>query len=292
MKHPHFWIRTALALLCLMAILTLVSCTADMDVGDNTELAEQFMDHIVKNERDAAYELVKHTTSSTDFAAYWTSIRSLVEGASSYEMEQIGWHVNMSNGITTRTTAYQIYFDNDKIALFRVITRDDIEGIAGAHFSDSTDFVQTTDAFVPVAKIVLLALSGLVIAFVIWMFVDCLRRKIRHKVLWAILIFFGFSFTLTVGEQSGFNFMVGLMLQTNSITADPSTLSIVTKIIVPLGAILYFCLRKKLTIVPTEAVEPPSVEESVGDTAAITETTDTTTADKSTQPTDSNSADL
>ena len=82
------------------------------------------------------------------------------------------------------------------------------------------------------------------------MFVDCLRRKMKYKVVWAILIFFGLCFTFTVGETSNFSFNVGLFFQTSSIEADPGLLAVVTKLVIPVGAILYLCLRKKFTVEP------------------------------------------
>ena len=261
MKRGKFRICVLCLLVTALALISLGSCAPQqMDIGSNTELGTQFMDCMIGNNYDAAYDLVKETVSPTDFSAYWATVQPIVQGAASYELEQIGWYVNMTNGTVSRTTAYQVYLDNGNIAFLRVITYDGIEGIAGLYVSDVTAFITAADATVPVLKAVFAVISVLSIAFCIWMLVDCLRRKIKYKVLWAIAIFVGVAFTVTVGATAGFRFMIGLMLQANTVAADPSIQSIMVKIVLPVGAIVYCCLRKRLTVVP--AAEPQMTESS------------------------------
>ena len=256
-----------LLMIALVLLASLISCTPDMDVGNNTELADQFMDHVIADDYDSAYGMVKATVTDPDFRAYWTTVQTVADGAETYEMKQIGWNLNRSNGVTTRTTAYQAELDNGRIVLLRVVTQDGIEGIAGIHFSDITDFLASTEAFVPTVRVILWVVSALAMAFTVWMLVDCLRRKMKYKVVWAILIFFGLCFTFTVGETSNFSFNLGLFFQTSSIEADPGLLAVVTKLVIPVGAILYLCLRKKFT------VDPKHPEEEVpADPFAQTET--------------------
>lgn len=241
-----------LVLTALILLVTLISCTPDMDVGNNTELADQFMDHVIADDYDAAYGMVKATVTDPDFRAYWATVQTVADGAETYEMKQIGWNLNRSNGVTTRTTAYQAELDNGRTVLLRVVTQDGIEGIAGIHFSDITDFLASTEAFVPTVRVILWVVSALAMAFTVWMLVDCLRRKMKYKVVWAILIFFCLCFTFTVGETSNFSFNVGLFFQTSSIEADPGLLAVVTKLVIPVGAILYLCLRKKFMVEPSK----------------------------------------
>ncbi len=247
MKRKRRWFRLELLILCLAAILSLCACT-DVDVGQNTELSRQFMDHVLADNYDAAYGMVQATVSDADFREYWISIQAAVEGATSYEMEQIGWRINTTNGLTDRTTAYQVYPDNGHTVLLRVVTRDHIEGIAGIHFSDITDFLRETDAYVPTVDIILLVFSGLSIAFSIGMLVDCARRKMKYKALWMILIFFGIAVTITTGETSNLSFELGLFWNRSTIAVDPGIVSVVTKLVVPLGAILYLCLGRRFVI--------------------------------------------
>ncbi|MBQ4112869.1 MAG: hypothetical protein IJD38_08740 [Clostridia bacterium] len=287
MKHSQILTKLT-ALLCLLLLaLTLASCTPDADIGSNTSLSGQFMDHVMANDFDSAFGMVKATVTDTDFRPYWQTMQTAIRGAETYEMEQIGWKVNRSNGVTTRTTAYQVYLDNDRIILLRTVTRDGIEGIAGIHFSDITDFIHTTDSYIPTVRIILYVFSGLCMAFTVWMLVDCLRRKPKHKVLWAILIFLGVCLNFTVGETANFSFNVGLFFQTSSITADPGLISVVTKIVLPVGAILYLCLRKKFEV-PTKPENPfAPIEQSEEGIPTEAEATDFDTPAEQTDKRDS-----
>ena len=274
MKHNKTVTKIA-ALLCLLLLaLTLASCTPETDIGNNTELSRQFMDHVMADDYDSAYGMVKATVTDADFRPYWQTMQTAVNGAATYELRQIGWNVNRSNGVTTRTTAYQVYLDNDRTILLRTVTRDGIAGIAGIHFSDITDFIRTTDTYVPVMNIVLQCVSVLCLAFTVWMIVDCLRRKLKYKIVWILLIFFGIVFTVTTGKTSGFNFNIGLFFTFSSMVADPALIAVVTKVYLPLGAILYLCLRKKFYVTPeTPAPEAASPEDSFAPIAPAEETT-------------------
>ena len=250
-------IRRALPLLMIALVLlaALISCTPDMDVGNNTELADQFMDHVIADDYAAAYGMVKATVTDSDFRAYWDTIQLVAEGAETYTKLPVQRNATRSGGVTTITTSYQVNLDNGRTVLLRVVTQDGIEGIAGIHFSDITDFMASTETVVPVLQIIVLVFSLLCMAFTVWMFVDCLRRKMKYKFVWAILTVFGIALNLTVGETFSFSFNIGLFVQMSTVQVDPGLVAVVTKLVIPVGAILYLCLRKKFTIDPKQPEE-------------------------------------
>ena len=267
-----------LVLTALILLVTLTSCTPEVDYGDIIKLSDQFMDHVIADDYDSAYGMVKATVTDPDFRDYWETIRSVAEGAETYTKLPINWNATRSGGVTTITTAYQVNLDNGRIVLLRVVTQDGIEGIAGIHFSDITEFILTTDTYVPVLQAIVLVFSLLCMAFTIWMFVDCLRRKMKYKHVWALLTVFGIALNLTVGETFSFSFNIGLFVQMSTVQADPGLVAVVTKLVIPVGAILYLCLRKKFT------VEPSKPEgEDLPDPFAQTETEPTAEADDTAQ---------
>ena len=267
-----------LLLTALVLLATLISCTPEVDYGDSIELSDQFMDHVIADDYDSAYGMVKATVTDSDFRAYWNTIRLVAEGAETYTKLPVQRNATRSGGVTTITTAYQVDLDNGRIVLLRVVTQDGIEGIAGIHFSDITEFIHTTDTYVPVLQAIVLVFSLLCMAFTIWMFVDCLRRKMKYKVIWAILTVFGIALNLTVGETFSFSFNIGLFVQMSTVQVDPGLVAVVTKLVIPVGAILYLCLRKKFT------VEPSKPEgEDLPDPFAQTETEPTAEADDTAQ---------
>ena len=241
-----------LVLTALVLLVTLTSCTPEVDYGDIIKLSDQFMDHVIADDYDSAYGMVKATVTDPDFRDYWETIRSVAEGAETYTKLPVQRNVTRSGGVMTITTAYQVNLDNGRIVLLRVVTQDGIEGIAGIHFSDITEFIHTTDTYVPVLQAIVLVFSLLCMAFTIWMFVDCLRRKMKYKHVWALLTIFGIALNLTVGETFSFTFNIGLFVQMSTVQADPGLVAVVTKLVIPVGAILYLCLRKKFTVEPSK----------------------------------------
>ena len=248
-------LRRALPLLmtALVLLVTLTSCTPEVDYGNSIKLSDQFMDHVIADDYDSAYGMVKATVTDPDFRDYWETIRSVAEGAETYTKLPVQRNATRSGGVTTITTAYQVNLDNGRIVLLRVVTQDGIEGIAGIHFSDITEFIHTTDTYVPVLQAIVMVFSLLCMAFTIWMFVDCLRRKMKYKFVWAILTVFGIALNLTVGETFSFTFNIGLFVQMSTVQADPGLVAVVTKLVIPVGAILYLCLRKKFTMDPSKS---------------------------------------
>ena len=247
-------IRRALPMLMIALVLltALISCSPEVDYSGSIELSDQFMDHIIADDYDSAYGMVKATVTDSDFRAYWNTIRLVAEGAETYTKLPVQRKATRSGGVTTITTAYQVNLDNGRIVLLRVVTQDGIAGIAGIHFSDITEFIRTTDTYVPVLQAIVMVFSLLCMAFTIWMFVDCLRRKMKYKVVWAILTVFGIALNLTVGETFSFSFNIGLFVQMSTVQVDPGLVAVVTKLVIPVGAILYLCLRKKFTVEPSK----------------------------------------
>ena len=101
--------RALALILCLLTLLTLISCGVDRTIGDHDALAEQTLACLLTDDRDGAYALMISDVSRADFDAYWDRIRPVAVGATSYEIEQVGWHINLKNGVTSRTVAYQVY---------------------------------------------------------------------------------------------------------------------------------------------------------------------------------------
>lgn len=261
MKYKSYFLRAVILIICLVTVIaTFSSCSADMKIGDNAELAEQFVKCVVENDFEVAHFLVRDIVSAADFKVFWDDLRSVAGGARTYKIEQIGWEIKKENGVVTNATAHQVRFDNGKTVLLRVFTCEGIADIASMNYSDVTEFVDSADAFIPTVNVILLVISLLCLALSVWMFVDCMRRRLKMKVVWAILIFFGFFYTLTLGKTFGFSCMIGPSVVFNNIVFDPSLLSIKVRVFLPVGAVIYLLLRKRFTVAPTS--EPDNAVEN------------------------------
>ncbi len=267
MKQNLYLKITAVIILVLAVVIGLTACSAKTDIGMVDDLTEDFLDLVLAEDHKGAYELVKRHTYYADFKACWDAMRSSLNGATEYEMEQIGWNVNLQNGATYRIAAFEVELNNGRTLFIRTTLVDGEEGIGGIFFNDITDFNATYGVLATVANIALVGFSLLVIAFTVWMIVDCARRKIKKKPLWIILILLGVTFSVTMGKQFSLKFGLGLFLTFSSVTADPSILSIISKLAIPVGAIIYFVLRKRLTVSEVEQdAENAEITENAEDT--------------------------
>ncbi len=273
MKKINYFRLATLFALVLVAVICLSSCSGKLDIGMTDDLTEDLLDLLLTDDYAGAYDMVDEVVTEDDFKPYWNAMRSSAEGATSYEIEQIGWNININNGTKYYIAAFEAEFDNGNTVFLRTTLVDGVDGIYGIYFNDITEFNATYGVFAQIANMALIVLSLLFIAFAIWMFVDCVKRKIKLKPLWLILIFVGTTFAITVGQQFALNFGIGIVLMLSSAVADPSILSVTLKVIVPVGAVVYFFVRKRLTVVPP--AEQVTEKAETQDVSQLSESTDT-----------------
>ena len=236
-------------LICLILSLALMfgGCTITEDSAESRALCDAMVAHIIQNDYTAAYGMVQSVASEEEFQPLWNQMRTVLKDSSSYELQQKNWYKNWNNGVTTTQVLFEISTDDGKICQMLIYTRDGIEGIAGLNFLDSTDFVNQTEVFGTV-NIFLIIFSVLCFAFSIWMFIDCLKRRPNHKILWAILTLCYVGGSLTTGaSEFSVNFRVSLICALTNISADRTALAVTATAFLPLGAIIYFFVRKRLT---------------------------------------------
>ena len=197
-------------------------------------------------------------------------MRNVLQNSKSYEIKQTGWYQRTTNGVTTTEALFEVVSDDGKICQLRIYRTNGVDGIAGLHFQDSTEFIQKTK-LLWIPNIFLLIFSLLCVAFGVWMFVDCLKRRLRYKVLWAIITWIHTGFSMTMGTM-GMNFATHFLLAVplTKISADPSILAITVTGFLPIGAIIYFFMRKRLTISEEVKAEisDESSEQATEDTAS------------------------
>ena len=247
-------IRITAVMLCILMLFALTSCNTKEKLEQNRAVGDTFMGHVLGDDYASAYAMVSATVSDGDFSAYWEDIRATASGATSYDMEETEWDIRTADGLTSATVSYRVDLDNGRTALLRVVTREDIEGIAGIHFSDVTDFVASTASYLPIVKIMMQVFTVLALLFMVLMLVDCLRRKMKYKFLWAFLILCGIGVTVTVGDVHASEYFMGLMVEPSSASLDLGRLAVSFRLMIPLGSVLYLFLRKKFFA----PAEPPA----------------------------------
>jgi hypothetical protein len=87
------------------------------------------------------------------------------------------------------------------------------------------------------------------------MLIDCLKNCKKNRNLWAVLtlIYLGF-FLKTDGHAFEFKYRISVLAGITNISADRTALAVAVTILLPIGAIVYFLLRKRLCT-PAEPVQ-------------------------------------
>ena len=260
--------------LCMILVFSLLlcGCSAKEDSEQSRALCENMVDCIIRDDYASAYAMIQTVASQDEFDPLWHAMRDSLKNSASYELQQKNWYKEWSNGVTVTRVLFEITTDDGKICQMLVSTRDGIDGIAGVNFLDSTDFVQKTD-FLNTVNIFLILYSVACFAFSIWMLIDCLKRCRKHKILWAILTLLYIGFTVT-GSTSAFNvnFRVSLLTAITSISADRTALAISFTAFLPIGAIIYCIMRKRLSRSDEQSAENEIAGESSSELSDENET--------------------
>ena len=259
--------------LCAILLLSIVfsGCSIVEDSAESRALCETFVDHIIHDDYTAAYEMIQEVASEEEFQPLWSSMRNVLKNSESYELQQKNWYKNWNNGVTTTQVLFEITTNDEKVCQILIYTMDEVEGIAGLNFLDSTDFVQKT-SFVGAVNVALIVFTLACLAFSIWMFVDCLKRRLKSKLLWAIITLCYVGCEVTTGASVfKFYFRFSLLAGLTNISADRAALAISVTVLLPIGALIYFLLRKRLTLPEEKPAQPSSENDGEAATPQATE---------------------
>ncbi len=261
MKFHRKW---PVLVLLLAVVLGLSSCGGNLfDEIDDDYVLDAFcrtlVDQVIAGEKTETYAMFKDIATIHEFDETWAYLRATAEGATKADIHTTGMGVHFDNGVEYWKSQYFVQFDNGK-DMNLSLTFKEGESIYGMHYMDITDFYPDAAKNARMLNTALSIYSLFVFAFSIWMIVDCARRHVRKKALWILLIIAGISLTFRVGEHNSFSFMVGLFLQRSNAWVDFGYLAVGTKIILPVGTVIYFFLRKRITMEPSPIVNPTPQE--------------------------------
>ncbi len=267
--------RLTVLLVCLLLLLSLSlgGCSSLDETADAQDLATGLAQALIDNDLNAGFELCRENIKKTDFRVMWNQMRAAVEGARSWEMRLENWQYTGTEGTSRLTVTFRLETDNGKTCRLDITTEEDKIGITEIYFHDATEFLQRT-AFVPYLNILLALLSLGGIGFCIWMLVDAIKRPLKLKGLFILLVLFGFSLSVSGGLE-GFDFNTGMaiLLSFSYLVRDPMTLGIGIHLALPVGAIVYCCLRPVIT--RKKETEPPPASEYAFTPTDGAENTDT-----------------
>lgn len=209
-----------------------------IDEGDYTKYEDSFIDE-VKN--DVAFE--QGIKSIDDF--FEGEIKDIRKTGVYYRTTKSG-----SNTTFSREIQYKVVTSENDYVVNMVTVSYDGEVYKAARFnvnyaSDVYGKIIDFDDF-DIVQLLLLVFSGLCVAFVIFAIVLCAKSKVRLKGLWIpLIILIQTGITITkLPMRYGFNFHL-FATKISSLRKFTNGGTILT-VMIPLGAILFVILKKKL----------------------------------------------
>lgn len=249
-----------LTLILLIACLLLSGCQAAMDsildyVAEKASetgadaLTRQFLDGLVTGDMALTHAAMTDEVTAEMMADAFDPLRSLLpENAEDYTLTPRHWSMQTDNGVT----AHSFQFLMVTAGRYYIVETQQITGKTGLYHVNMQEIdpamldQPAEQASFGVWDALSLLLTLAVFALLLWALIDCLRHRMRRRWLWLLLILLGnllLTFTLS-GSRMNILFNIGLYLVGSQISVQAGGFGL--KLVIPVGSIIYLCLRKKL----------------------------------------------
>lgn len=240
--------------LVFLLVLLLSGCAESIKTPDQDKLMADIFNSIESENYDTAKKLMTGLISESDLDQALPSIAEYIHG-NIKEYKKIGYyfHTSVSNSdkINSQTLTYNVKTDYDDYNVEMVL----LQKNGGAWNIYGYNVIRASEANVTGSlldlsnfdflQLFLLIFSAGSLALIIIAIVKCAKSPIRRKALWIVLIILlqiGFSVAQSA-SRSEFRIMLFLGMSSLFKYSDGSY---ALSVIVPLGAILFLCLRKRL----------------------------------------------
>lgn len=225
-------------LLALLCLLFASGCSASEHYA--IDITREFIDSIIADDYDTAFSFFADTDKAS-FDDFYSRMRSQLEGVRSYTLDYTSSSRKIENGVSYYYFTFELIADGTAFSIETYFDQKD-----KLHTVNFLPKTALSSREIKPYKMVTSAFSLAAIGFCVWMVVDCAKRNVRKKALWILLILAGFAFTVTFGYKFDIGFSFVLALPISSVSSDSLCTSL--RVALPLGAIIYCMLRKRITI--------------------------------------------
>ena len=265
----------------ILTVLMLCSgCGAVLQELENAEVrqsTEEMLNALIANDFQTAYSLVSKICAEEDFKPTFTQMRELLGNADTYELKLLSIYTNgtLTNGQKLRSvnSTYEMTTNSGRVIVS--VRMDDRIGLSSFYLSpyEKTDyyFTGTLENMKDATGLqwCFLLLNVVAIGFTVFALVDCSRQKIKKKALWILVLLIGFvSVGATIAATSiRLNFNVGWITAYSALIRYGSG-TVMLRLMLPVGTIVYFAMRRSLLKQSTPAIvtsenEPENTEEEI-----------------------------
>ena len=227
-----------LALTLMLAALLLPACKPIEENAEIRTLTEAYLAKATTGDEEGTSSLV--TTQQNVSQALF-----LMQSVGEFELHQVEARIEIAENAFARAT--YLMTAGDRTFTVKASYYGGNERLHDVEIIETT-WAKNHAAEKQVLNIILRIYSLLSFAFLIWMIVDCARRELKHKILWFVLIVLGIAFSsIYGGETAKATIHFGIQLRMSGISLDMIEGTAQTFVSVPVGAIIYFAIRKRFT---------------------------------------------
>ena len=295
MKGSDFMKKANIIAVFVIALAMLVlccGCTAALQNLENAEArqrTEEMLDALITDDFRAAYSLVSKFCTEEEFAPTFTQMQELLGDSDAYELKLLSIYTNstISNGQKNSSveSVYKMTTKRDTIIVN--ITIDGLLNLSSFYLTpyENTDYysngtIQNMTGATG-AQWILLLLNVVILGVTVFAIFDCCCHKIKNKVLWILLLIFGFvSVGATMSDTgTSLNFNIGWIIAYSALIRYGSG-TLMIRLMLPVGVIIYFIARHSLmkesatTVVDCEKEPETLREESFTDQQSSQPSTD------------------
>lgn len=251
---------TLAALATLLSLMLLLSgCGAIDDFFDDEDIrgyTVTMLDALIENDITKAHSTIPDLCTEEQFTATFKEMRALLEGVESYTISTLSFNKSANytagseHGITT--AQYRIETDKETAFVINVEMQTGVTGLSAFYITpeEMTDLYYTGTlgnmADASLFQWMILLLNLVVIAVTVLAIIDCSRKKIKLKALWIVIIVLGMLLVSSTVTDNSSNFNINLGLFTYSALVIYGSGKTMLRLLIPVGAIVYFAVRGKL----------------------------------------------
>ncbi|MBQ4121761.1 MAG: hypothetical protein IJD35_07095 [Clostridia bacterium] len=254
MKHTKRLI--AILSLLLIPLLFLTSCGETVPESKTLRtLTDDMIVAMKTGDAEAAFSLVAASCTQEEFDTFYEQFEPVFLVIEDYELYLHATAEEEKDGRLYESAQYILLSDAKQLVLSANMEKgtNALSGfLVGEPEENLKTYIETSGTVTTLDKTtgwqwVALAASLLEIAFILWMAIDCALRKIESKFLWISLILLGIvTLSFSFGDGSfGFDFAISFIFDYTALIGHVRDL-VSLHVMLPIGAVVYFFLRKRL----------------------------------------------
>ncbi len=245
-------------ILVLIAVFSFsfASCDSLLETDEGNAIKAHcitLIDGVLEDDPELSKSALIEKINQESFEKNFAKLKECFANVETYSLTQKRWYSGYNNGQAYYEAAFEMT-TNEETYVVTALTVDGYDKLY--HFnvtkkSESdviyTGTLTTLEGSTPLQWFMLVIALAL-FAFTVWMIVDVIKRKIGKKPLWIIFIVLG-AFSLSLNGGVGglkLGFHAGIYLFQYSRLVIYGSGNFVLSLVLPVGSIVYFFVRKKL----------------------------------------------